>query len=1334
MPASGFEWEVLSGINYHGSQAVNMRLQQITGTGDFENLANGMIGWHSSENRIKAVLSNALKTVPFMEETATVTGAWTYDRGAGAAPFIVTHDREAVGNASTTVLKLSAQYLSGYAVSSDHQDPSTIPVRDAGGRIRVGTASNDYDATPLLQVNNLIAGKTATWAFVRVATTANIDLASAPSSIDGVTLNADDRVLVWQQTDQTKNGLYLFNGAGSAMTRTTDADESAEFKAGKDVFVNEGSSYPNKTFRLLDLADPFTLDTNNVVFSIVSGAGQITDGSGLIKSGDTMHVEIGTAGSPAGSSYTANRLVRTASASTLEHSVIRDDGTNVGIGVNPTSNVSLTANNASNAEVARFIRGGGTAANTAITWHGASTFFAAGIDGSANFAIKYNSLDLSTSPNFLINSSGNVGIGGTPTRKFHVFVSGGTEPTWSVAPDMLVQDNGATGGQARFSLLAGTAGISALTFSDADAEAGRLQYSHSSDSLSIYTANAERMLIGSDGQVTLGTEGATNAIINTPESFFINIDSDNTQTGKHFTIAHNATGTSGTSLFRVQDDGNVGIGTASPSVKLHTITTGDGTIAIFRRTGGTKNVGLWVTATESTGVTTLDGTGSSPAALALAVGSVEKVRVTAAGLVGIGTDSPQTTLDIQSAGASLAGLTAQLTVMNTGSQAADKGGALIFGTGNSRYCGIFGASNAGAEAGYMAFYTRAGAGNMAEVWRMTSAGVFQPATDNTYDIGSTSLRAKNVHSYLFTNPVGSLQAQLNARSGHRGLHFHGAANVYATLTNQEVGTGPVSLAVVCDIPSANPAATLRVIGLSSSSSDTHSANSLAVFLNTDGTLIYRIYGATTGDRRDKVINNFITDYGGKRIHLVVTRDGTTPTIIVDGVALVLPADTTLGTPPAWSDSITSSYLVVSTTLSGSFVGGIYRAAAFNLALTESEVRDIIANGIPFKYKWGSHVAKYTSDFSAGADSWVDGSATVVAGNIDAIGGENDTLRAYATTTNGAHYFKRASLVTKDKSYKISFRYYIPSTNTNVKKIKLVEETGGNLSGSPALQSVTDAWTEATHTFTAETTAGLGIRQYTASDADVFAGAGSVTDDLSYIKEFKVTQRGCFIDLDLENADPALSTTVQDRSDNQLNGTATSTGVTQTDRIEMLLGRDIVVKSDTFLLDSLNNKLGLGTNNPLGAIHTKGTGPRWLMEESDAAADNKIWDCLASGEQLSFRAVNDADSAQQAWLTVDRTGTTIDAINFPVGTLQAGGNSVLRGKATTITGAGPWTFQHNLGTKKLMVITRNQTTGSYGTTGFKAVDSGDVASDNHIKMYADYTLGSTVVDVYVIAFP
>jgi len=85
----------------------------------------------------------------------------------------------------------------------------------------------------------------------RAATTGIVNLASAPANIDGVALSAGDRVLVKDQSSLDENGIYQFNGAGSAMTRTTDANTTAELNVAAVGIVegtaNESTYFEQKT-------------------------------------------------------------------------------------------------------------------------------------------------------------------------------------------------------------------------------------------------------------------------------------------------------------------------------------------------------------------------------------------------------------------------------------------------------------------------------------------------------------------------------------------------------------------------------------------------------------------------------------------------------------------------------------------------------------------------------------------------------------------------------------------------------------------------------------------------------------------------------------------------------------------------------------------------------------------------------------------------------------------------------------------------------------------------------------------------------------------------------
>lgn len=124
---------------------------------------------------------------------------------------------------------------------------------------------------------------------VRVATTADITLSGA-QTIDGVSAIAGDRVLVKDQSTASQNGIYVV--AAGSWSRATDADSSAEVTAGMFTFVSEGTVNADSGW-VLTTNDTITLGTTGLAFAQFSGAGQITAGAGMVKSGNTL--DVGTA-------------------------------------------------------------------------------------------------------------------------------------------------------------------------------------------------------------------------------------------------------------------------------------------------------------------------------------------------------------------------------------------------------------------------------------------------------------------------------------------------------------------------------------------------------------------------------------------------------------------------------------------------------------------------------------------------------------------------------------------------------------------------------------------------------------------------------------------------------------------------------------------------------------------------------------------------------------------------------------------------------------------------------------------------------------------------------
>lgn len=74
----------------------------------------------------------------------------------------------------------------------------------------------------------------------RVATQANLSLSSPGATIDSITMVSGDRVLVRAQTAGAENGIYVWNGAATAMTRALDANTFAELEQATTT-VEEGT-------------------------------------------------------------------------------------------------------------------------------------------------------------------------------------------------------------------------------------------------------------------------------------------------------------------------------------------------------------------------------------------------------------------------------------------------------------------------------------------------------------------------------------------------------------------------------------------------------------------------------------------------------------------------------------------------------------------------------------------------------------------------------------------------------------------------------------------------------------------------------------------------------------------------------------------------------------------------------------------------------------------------------------------------------------------------------------------------------------------------------------
>tara|TARA_B100000282_G_scaffold174370_1_gene126418 strand:+ start:702 stop:2423 length:1722 start_codon:yes stop_codon:yes gene_type:complete len=229
-------------------------------------------------------------------------------------------DAVALGGTQTdlngiTSLDVDNLTLDGNTVSSTNSNGNIVLDPNGTGTVDVSSAkitsvaspSADTDAATKGYVDGVVNGLDVKKS-VDFASTANVAgtynngagtitaSSNGALAMDGGAPSNGQRVLLKDQSSNVQNGVYVVTNSGGAgsqyvLTRAADADANAEISGGAFFFVEQGSANADNGYVTTHNGTP-TLGTDAITFEQFSGAGQISAGSALTKSGNTLNVAV----------------------------------------------------------------------------------------------------------------------------------------------------------------------------------------------------------------------------------------------------------------------------------------------------------------------------------------------------------------------------------------------------------------------------------------------------------------------------------------------------------------------------------------------------------------------------------------------------------------------------------------------------------------------------------------------------------------------------------------------------------------------------------------------------------------------------------------------------------------------------------------------------------------------------------------------------------------------------------------------------------------------------------------------------------------------------------
>ena len=274
-------------------------------------------------------------------ETEWEVGYGTYSANTLTRDTIYSSSTGSAIDFSAGTKEVFVTYPSESAVYEDNDGNVTVE-----GKITVGAAPTaDLDVATKLYVDNLVASGIHFHTPVRlehvdnlpgtydngtagVGATLTNNSTQVALTADGVAVDNGDRVLFYEQTDATENGVYVVTDKGSAstnwvLTRATDADSFGltspnTLGEGSTFFVREGNTASGETYTC-NTVGTITFGTTDITFAQVSAAAVYSgvtpiDVTGTAISLTTVPVALGGTNI---SSYTLGEVLYASGTTTL---------------------------------------------------------------------------------------------------------------------------------------------------------------------------------------------------------------------------------------------------------------------------------------------------------------------------------------------------------------------------------------------------------------------------------------------------------------------------------------------------------------------------------------------------------------------------------------------------------------------------------------------------------------------------------------------------------------------------------------------------------------------------------------------------------------------------------------------------------------------------------------------------------------------------------------------------------------------------------------------------------------------------------------------------------